>query len=577
MKIKFLPLFAIISLSLVLRLSLLDRIPIGISDDELDYILNAKSIFLTGKDISQTWSPFSLTIPPYENPKAELPYILIAPFIGALNFSLLAARFPYALSSVLLIIVLYLVGKRLFGEKQAFIIGLVAAINPWSIYFGRTSFDAPLAVFFFLLSFYILLIKKGWKIIFSFPFLFLGFYTYIGTKIIFIPFVIIAILFVWKYIYKKKYTFQYVIVLLLSLATIFYFFVSMRTATSARLSEISILNLGKTAQAVNEARKNTIENPLSNLFSNKLTLISQDSINKFLGFYSSQFLFSYGDSRSTFSIWNHGMFYYLDIIFLIIGFYGLYRKYKEVFFLFLSMLLITPLPSVLSNVGTSYPIRSSLAFPFLIIITGFGIWYFLDSQTIAKYKRTITLLLIIFYSLSVANFMYIYLFRNPVYNSEGFGFSNRVVSKYIKSAENNGQKVFVLTNKNSKIIPSLFRQYLFYTNNYNSKSANLIAQNINNYQFRYDNVVFGSCPKKLEKNTVLIAERDFNCKTVDKTAKNLTIARLSDGGEIYKIFNDKICSKYNFRRYPENLSLSDFNVEDLPEKKFCVTFITKLE
>ena len=62
---KGFPLFLIIVLALFLRLLWLDRIPTGISNDELDYVLTAKAIFFTGTDIAGSgWSPLSLTTPP---------------------------------------------------------------------------------------------------------------------------------------------------------------------------------------------------------------------------------------------------------------------------------------------------------------------------------------------------------------------------------------------------------------------------------------------------------------------------------------------------------------------------------
>jgi hypothetical protein len=69
-------LVVIMILSLFLRLLWLDRIPTGISDDELGFIINAKAVFLTGKDISGVWSPFSLTPITGGFPQAEIPYVI---------------------------------------------------------------------------------------------------------------------------------------------------------------------------------------------------------------------------------------------------------------------------------------------------------------------------------------------------------------------------------------------------------------------------------------------------------------------------------------------------------------------
>lgn len=125
-----LALLGIILISLVFRLVWLDRVPAGISDDELGFVLNAKAVFLTGSDIKGGWSPLSLTPVTGEFPQAELPYVLIAPIIGLLPFSLFAAKLPYVLISTLIVVLLYLLTAKLIGSKEAVIVGLVASLNP---------------------------------------------------------------------------------------------------------------------------------------------------------------------------------------------------------------------------------------------------------------------------------------------------------------------------------------------------------------------------------------------------------------------------------------------------------------
>lgn len=576
MKINFLPLLIIVILALALRLILLDKIPIGISDDELDYALNAKAVFLTGKDISGTWSPFSLTPPPFEYPKAELPYVIIAPLIGPFDLSLLSARLPYAIFSVLLIILLYLTAYKLFGANPAFIVGLVGAINPWSIYFGRTAFDAPLSIFFYLLALYGLLFLKSWRIFLIFPFLFIGFYTYIGAKVTLIPFTFLISFFVWRYINKKLFRKQYILLCLLSIILVIFFIFSSASKSLSRTSELVSFNSSTVIQRVDKERQLSVAMPFNNIFLNKITIFTKDSIEKFLGFYSSQFLFLYGDARSTFSVWNHGMFYYFDVIFLLIGFYAIYQKYKSFFWLITGMLIVGPLPSILNATGITYPTRASLVFPFLILIIGIGIWYFLNTQLVKKYKKKAAAVILCIYLILLANFMHIYLARNPIYNSEGFGFSGRVFSKYVDLAGKAGLNVVFIEKVSPDSIPPLFKQYLFYTNSYNSVTARELRTLIREGNFAYKNLSMKNCPEKpISPQTVIITVPDIKCETIDKETKHNNIAQLSDGGTIYSVFNDNLCTKYNLSRYPIGITLRDFDVENLSEERFCTQFITQ--
>lgn len=197
---SMLPLFIIICLAALLRFTLLDRIPNAVGGDELTYIVTAKSIFLTGRDITGTWSPWSIFLfryPPHEQ-QAELPYFLHLPFSGPFPFSLFTARIPFALLSIGIVIILYFLTKKLINVHAAIATGLIAAINPWLIYIGRTAYESTPATFFYLLGFYLLLSLRGSKLFISVPVFFLAFYSYIGMKLIFLPLIILFCLFAWS-------------------------------------------------------------------------------------------------------------------------------------------------------------------------------------------------------------------------------------------------------------------------------------------------------------------------------------------------------------------------------------------
>ncbi|MGH7246202.1 MAG: hypothetical protein ACREGI_04700, partial [Candidatus Levyibacteriota bacterium] len=170
-------------ISLFFRTLFLQQIPTGISDDELSFIFNAKAFFLTGHTVT--------------HPFVEIPHILMAPFVGLFPFSLFWSKLPYAVIGSFLPVVLFFISLKLIGKKGAVFVGLVASINPWSIFFSRTAYEAPLAIFFLLFGFCMMLYAKSWKILFAFVPFFLGFYCYQGTKVIFIPFVLFLCLYSW--------------------------------------------------------------------------------------------------------------------------------------------------------------------------------------------------------------------------------------------------------------------------------------------------------------------------------------------------------------------------------------------
>ena len=53
----------------------------------------------------------------------------------------------------------------------------------------------------------------------------------------------------------------------------------------------------------------------------------------------------------------------------------------------------------------------------------------------------------------------------------------------------------------------------------------------------------------------------------------LKIEQLSDGGDLFAIYKDHICSNYPLSRYPNNLKFFDFNLEKLSTASFCTKYI----
>jgi len=571
-------LLVVIVVSLIFRLFWLDRIPTGISDDELNFVINAKAIFLTGHDISGIWSPFSLTPIPGV-PMAELPSLIMAPFIGFFPLSLFTAKFPYAIVSILIIVLLYLIIARLIGKREAFFVGIAGALNPWSIFFGRTAYDAPLAIFFYLLAFYILIITKNRKILLAFIPLFIGFYSYIGTKLIFIPYAFLIILYAWYFINQKKFIKQYLLLFTLCLSLFIYFLFSIQhQSTKTRLSELSNPDNPIYTMTVNNERRLSIKTPLTNLFSNKFVAFGKDSVDKYLGVFSTNLLFLNGEGRSTFSLWYHGYFYYLDFFFLIIGFCVLFVKRRSLWFFLSCLILIAPIPTVASNVGTGFAaLRASLIYPLFIILIGLGIWYIVFLNRRKAYFITVLLILTILYGIQILNFTNIYFFRNPIYNSEAYNLSARVVSRYIQLAVESGRKIIVISD-NPK---GNFFHYMFDTGIYNQNTAERIKNLIQEDRYEYDNVKFTKCSDTLDLSTsnTIISDATKKCGSLDfdNLKNNSTIPQLSDGGAIFRIVNDAVCKKYALGRFPYDFSFSDFAIESLPEIRFCEKFITNLQ
>ena len=568
---KHFPLLLIIVLAFFLRFVWIDKVPNAVGGDELTYVVNARAMFLTGTDISGTWNPLSGFIfkyPAYTLPQAELPYFLIAPFVGLFGFSLFSVRIIFVLLSTLSVPLIYLITKALFNKKAGLAAGFIMAVNPWSIYMARTAYETTPAIFFYLFAFYLLLVFKGRKILLSIPVLFLAFYSYVGTKVSFLPFVFIIVLFSY-FLNKKKYKKEYLIVLASCLFLIIVFAVSVFTTKGqSRAGELISFNSPQIAQEVDYIRKVSMPSVLTPVFENKFTIFSRIILTKLFKSFSFDYLFVYGDQF--YSILRHGFFYVLDALFLVFGFAASYGLKKRAFFLLAGIGLIGVLPQIVhSNSLDNFSIHLSLMFAVLPIFIGVGI-----SETLSLFKNRIYYFASLgvvgmLYLFLILNFLNIYFYQFPL--GGYFDFHVRLLSKFAVLSQESGKDVYIY----SPSAPDVFKKYIFYSNNYNKDTYLKIRKDYKSKEFDFGKIHFRSCNNTLDfSKTKNISVYDSNCGNLPLEIRHLAIPRLSDGGQSYQIYNDTTCSGFNLKRYPSNLSINDFSIENMGKQKFCETYIT---
>lgn len=557
--------FLIICLATVLRFIYLDRIPNAVGGDELTYIVTAKSIFLTGRDITGTWSPWSIFLfryPPNEQ-QAELPYFLHLPFSGPFPFSLFTARFPFALLSVGVVILLCLLTQKLINRQTAFVAGLIASINPWLIYIGRTAYETTPATFFYLLGFYLLLAFRGPMLLVSIPVFILAFYSYIGMKLIFLPLIILFCLFAWSR--NRKDQKQYLMTAIISfIFTISFLLIITTKSDGSRISELFLPNNPQIASTVDAIRKNTMSNPFTPFFVNKFSVYLQFITTKFYRMFSPVYLFLEGDQF--FSLYRHGFFYALDFVFLAGGFLVLFLKKRSVFFLLSSTIVLATFPHLFHKTQTDFSYHIALLFPISIIVIGNGIYGFIQSVP-KRFRVSIGIAVTILYIISAGNFLFIYFFQHPL--GGYFDFHMRIVSRYIELSNKVPITVY------SPRYTDFFKKYLFYSNSLKSDNVTSFTHLYDSQSLIFNNITFSSCNDKASVSTssgIVIA--DIYC-ILDKNIPRVSISNLSDAGEVYQIYNDPICINFNLKRYPTGISLADFAIERLEDKRFCEAFINR--
>ncbi len=563
------PILSVLFFSFIVRFIFLDIIPNSIGGDELNYVLTAKSAALTGKDLTQTWNLlflFFFNYPPGQN-QAELLYFLQIPFVGFVNSSLFSTRIVNLFFGIGLVFMIYLIAKEIFDKKTALIAGLVASFNPWLIYIGRTAYEGTAAIFFYCLAFYILLIAKNKKILFSIPVLFIAFYSYIGTKIIFLPVVVVTLIYLYFFVNKKKFGKYYLIVFGFCFALVSFFAFTVLTSSNSRVSELISLNAPQIASEVNYQRQNSITMPFTEIFENKYTQMLRIMITKLFKVFSFDYLFISGDYF--FSITRNGLFYVLDLFFIILGFLFLFSKKRKLFIFLSILILITVIPQILHSANIdNFTYHLNLMFPFMILIIAYGISTFFEGLK-GKLLYFAGFITAVIYLFLISYFLNTYFFQHPLMGN--FDFRLRILSKYISIYHNEKINVHSTNGKD------YFTKYLFYSDKLIKKNKDEISKNILSNKPGLSNVSFKNCNSDLDpskyKEQIFIF--DANCSNIGHIESTVNITQLFDGGVNFVIFNDQICQKYYLKRYPRITSIEQFNIEKMDSKTFCETYITK--
>lgn len=576
----YVPLFIFI-LALFLRLLWLNIIPVALTNDEFDYIIQAESISFTGHTIptNPALGLFSFGQQNQGNVLAELPSFLIAPVVGLFPSSQFASRLPYALTSSLIVVMVYFIFHSLTRNKSLSLFAALAlALNPWSIHFGRTSFEFTFALFFYLLGIYLVIIQKRWKILYAVIFFVLGFLSYHGFKILIVP--LVLFISIWKYYsHEEKSTKPLILLCSSSILIFFLYAISLGLQPAAsRISEIVFFNPAAKAQItkeVNYERQFSIPGFQQSIFINKYVYFTRSAIQTYLNAFSTDFLFVKGDPRGAYSFWIHGPFYFIDFPLILLGFFILFVTYKRAWALVTGLILLAPLPSVISTVDISYVIRSSLMFPLLASLSGLGMWYLL--QIPRKYHifcvKYVVSLVVFLYIISVAYFLNLYFTRYPLYGSEGFFLSDKIIARYLSFASHNPNHQTIVYAGESRI---KFEKYLFYNHLYTRQTANEINEKIKQHDYSWDNIKFTDTGFSLavssESAKTIIYKNDFETRRTPPAS--LSIATPTSSDPLYYINNDIVCKHSSLLRYVVIHKISDFDMYAMPLNKFCSTWIT---
>jgi 4-amino-4-deoxy-L-arabinose transferase-like glycosyltransferase len=441
-------LIVIVVLGFFLRCYSLTSFPPSLNWDEVSHGYNSYSILKTGKDewgenlpsIFRAYGDYKLPV-----------YIYITTIsIKAFGLTDFAVRFPSVLAGVGTIIATYYLTYELFRKRKlGYLSAFLVAVEPWSLFTSRGAFEANLALFFVVLGvyFFVKIIKNSKYLIFSSFFLGLSVWTYNSARG-FVPILLIVMAMLYKKGLKDIFSRNIKTIIFSALVLMVFlipmFVQLMQPSGQARYGKVSLIDNGAITQ-INESRRISKLSPfLNRAVNNKVTYFAKHFTVNWVSHFSFDFLFFNGGSNYQFNIPKHGIIYIINVIPMIVGFVWLIIKRSKSAILLIAWLLISPIPSSITN-EAPHVLRVITMLPVPMIITAIGIYKmaeWLKNKIHVSRSITITLYIIVIF-VFLENYMINYFTNYRRDYSWSWQYGYKEVVGYVRDNYNNYDKIIV--------------------------------------------------------------------------------------------------------------------------------------
>lgn len=441
----------ILAIASFFRLFQLGSLPISLFGDEIDVGYHAWSLITTGRDYLGQFLP--TYIHSLSEWRAPLLMYITAPFVGIFGPTNLAVRLPVALLGIASVYLVFLFVKTVSNNNWlALISALILALTPWHIHYSRAAFEVVPLIFLLLLGTYLFIKRKYYASLIPFV---LTFYTY-STANLFTPFLVLGLLLIYRPELNLKHNWIRLIVPTLLVLPMVYNILFGQAA--GRFGLISVTNDSKIIDQLIIKRTDpwVKSSLLETFFHNKYFAYATAIGQNYLTALSPQFLFLKGDQYFRHSLSNQGELLWICLPFYL---YGLFISVKNISEkhnkLLLLWLLLSPIPSSLTQGGGDHATRLFLMLPPLIILTATG---FHDALQKIKLKGLVLIICIGGLVFSFANYWHEYSahYRYESANLWQYGYES--IFTQLKTVQGTGKNIYI----NNTFQPSLLR-FAFYT------------------------------------------------------------------------------------------------------------------
>lgn len=431
----------ILLIAFFLRFVQISDIPPSLNWDEVSIGYNAYSVFKTGRD---EWGQFlPLSFRAFGDYKLPLYIYLDVPVVALLGLTEAAVRLPSVLSGIGVVVLIFLILKELTKSSYLSFCGmLISATSPWLVAFSRIALEANLALFLTTASFYLFLLAQRKKILLFYSVILLGLsvFSYNSSRVLVVPFLLLALLF-HKNFKKKEILFPLVAIILFLLVA---FFQAVMVDSGERYKWTTILDEGAIARINQQRGSSGLSQSLNQLVHNKVTYFISEASKNYIYHFNPDFLFIKGGLNFQFSIPGSGQIYLILLPFILLGIWKMVCERKKWQLFILGWLLIAPIPGAITR-DAPHTLRAIFMTVPLVCIAVMGIKSVRDFLSVKiLIPLTILMTLLLLGSTFVFWQNYSGVYRNNYSQSWQYGY--RQVMQFVDTNGNNYNRI-VFTKK----------------------------------------------------------------------------------------------------------------------------------
>jgi 4-amino-4-deoxy-L-arabinose transferase-like glycosyltransferase len=496
-----------IILAAVTRLYRLSSQPPGLYWEEVALGYDAYSILRTGKDFHGNSWPI-VAFESFGDWKPAGYFYATAAVEFFLGLTPLAVRLPSALAGIGLVVVAVLIAQEIFaGHKQKVWLiggaGLIVALSPWAIQFSRAGFEANLATFFSSLGIWLLLKGRGkhWLWLVAATSLSLSMYTYHSARI-FVPLLAAAFgLIFWK---SVKSSWQWAVGAgLLGIVLVSPILASLGSPqVSHRFAETSAFTDVEPIIKINQLREAEGNTPLTRLIHHRYWYYSGTFLQNLLTHFDPNYLFITGDSNLRHSTGQVGVFYLIEVVFLVWGVVAIVRKPDRKTVFLLIWWLLALVPAALTK-AVPHALRTLVAIPAPQLVIAYGLVEL--SHTVRRNFKVKPWLwgsiVIGFYGLSAGRYLYDYFGDYARRSATWWQVGYQEMIEYVANHEDQYDRIFISRSQGR---PSMY--YFFYNqvDPYLVQSEEASAAKDQGERLSFGKVTFGLPQAPMQESSLLV-------------------------------------------------------------------------